>query len=124
MERFRMVRTFFLVCIGLVFFRADSTAQAVSILWKAVSVWNAGALLDGSVFSLGLDVIEAVIALVSMLLLLMVSMLQQKTSVREWIAAKRLPVRWLIWYALLFYTILLGYYGPGYSAAEFIYQGF
>ena len=37
---------------------------------------------------------------------------------------KVLPVRWIIWFALLFYTILLGEYGPGYSAAEFIYQGF
>ena len=43
---------------------------------------------------------------------------------REAIARRKLPVRWLIFYALLFYTILLGYYGPGYSAAEFIYQGF
>lgn len=124
MDLFRMVRTFLLVCIGLVFFRADSVAVAVKMLWKAVSVWNVGALLDGSVFTLGLDFIEFTIAVVSLLILLAVSWLQQKGPVRERIAAKKLPVRWVIWYALLFYTILLGYYGPGYSAAEFIYQGF
>ena len=56
--------------------------------------------------------------------LLTVSILQQKGSVRERIEKKKLPVRFLIWYALLFYTILLGHYGPDYSAAEFIYQGF
>lgn len=121
---FRILRTFFLVNIGFVFFRADSTAHAWGLLKEAVSVWNAGVLLDGSVFRLGLDFIEFTIAVVSLLILLAVSLLQQKGSVRERIGQRRLPVRWMIWYALLFYTILLGYYGPGYSAAEFIYQGF
>ena len=98
-------------------FRADSVAVAVRMLWKAVSVWNIGVLFDGSIFALGLDFIEFTIAVVSLVILLVVSVLQQKGSVREQIAPKKLPVRWVIWYALLFYTILLGYYGPGYSAA-------
>ncbi len=120
----RMLRTFFLVNIGFVFFRADSAADAFHMLKGAVSVWNAGILLDGSVFTLGLDFIEFTIAIVSLLILFAVSVMQQKESVRERIEKKKLPVRWIIWYALLFYTILLGNYGPGYSAAEFIYQGF
>lgn len=123
-DRFRILRTFFLANIGFVFFRADSVGAAVHMLKSAVCFWNAAAPAGGTVFTLGLDVIEAVIALVSLLILLTVSLMQQKGSVREWIEGKRLPVRFLIWYALLFYTILLGYYGPGYSAAEFIYQGF
>lgn len=121
---FRIIRTFFLVNIGFVFFRADSVSAAWAMLKGAVSVWNLNALIDGSIFTLGLDVIEMVIAIVSLLILLTVSLLQQKGSVRERIEKYRLPVRFIIWYALLFYTILLGYYGPGYSAAEFIYQGF
>lgn len=123
-DAFRVLRTFFLVNIGFVFFRADSTKDAFYMIKGAVSVWNPGIFFDGSIFGLGLDFIEFTIGIVSLLLLLMVSLLQQKGSVRERIAGKRLPVRWVIWYALLFYTILLGYYGPGYSAAEFIYQGF
>jgi len=120
----RMLRTFFLVNIGFVFFRADSAAYAFHMLRGAVSVWNAGILFDGSVFTLGLDFIEFTIAIVSLCILFAVSVMQQKESVRERIERKKLPVRWAIWYALLFYTILLGNYGPGYSAAEFIYQGF
>lgn len=123
-DGFRVLRTFFLVNIGFVFFRADSLTAALRMLRSAVSVWNVGVLFDGSVFGLGLDGIEFTIALVSLVILLVVSLLQQKGAVRERIEKKRLPVRFLIWYALLFYTILLGYYGPGYSAAEFIYQGF
>lgn len=123
-DGFRILRTFFLANIGFVFFRAESVSAAAHMLKAAVSVRNAGALADGALFALGLDWVEAVIALVSLLILLAVSLLQQKGAVRERIEKKKLPVRFLIWYALLFYTILLGYYGPGYSAAEFIYQGF
>ena len=121
---FRILRTFFLVNIGFVFFRADSAADACRMLAEAVSVWNVGSLFSGGLFTLGLDVIEFTIAVVSLLILLAVSVMQQKGSVRERIEKKRVGIRFVVWYALLFYTILLGYYGPGYSAAEFIYQGF
>lgn len=120
----RIVRTFLLVNIGFVFFRADSAVAACHMLAGALHIGNAGILFDGSLFSLGLDFIEFTIAVVSLLVLLTVSVLQQKEGVRERIARKNIVVRWIIWYALLFYVILLGYYGPGYSAAEFIYQGF
>ena len=45
-------------------------------------------------------------------------------GLRDAIAGRKIWLRWLIWFCLLFYVILLGEYGPGYSAAEFIYQGF
>lgn len=120
----RIGRTFFLVNIGFVFFRAASVGDAWRMLVSAVTVFNPGQLFSGGLFTLGLDWIEFTIAVVSLLMLLAVSLLQEKGSVRERIGKKSLPVRWVIWYALLFYVILLGYYGPGYSAAEFIYQGF
>ena len=94
------------------------------MLRGAVSVWNPSVLWNGDLLNLGLDLIETAIALLSLLLLLAVSLLQRAGSVRDKIAGKVLPVRWIIWYALLFSVILLGCYGPGYSAGEFIYQGF
>ena len=121
---FRVLRTFFLVNIGFVFFRATSVSDAWHMLGRAVQGWNLGALFDGSLFALGLDAIEATIAIVSLLMLLAVSLLHQEESVRERLARRNIVVRWVVLYALLFYVILLGYYGPGYSAAEFIYQGF
>ena len=120
----RILRTFVLVCIGDLFFRAASVGDAFAMIGKAVSVWNPSVLWNGAFFELGLDWIEMVIALSALLLLLGVSLLQQKGSVRDRIGSMALPVRWIIWYALLFGVILLGCYGPGYSAGEFIYQGF
>ena len=123
-DAFRILRTFFLVNIGFVFFRADSVSAALCILKESIVLWRAEGLLDGAFSVLGMDLIEWTIGVVSLLLLFMVSLLQQKEDVRERIEKRKLPVRFAIWYALLFYTILLGYYGPEYSAAEFIYQGF
>lgn len=120
----RMLRTFFLVCIGDLFFRAASVGDAFAMLHGAVSVWNPQILWDGSLLELGLDSVELAVMLLSLLLLWAVSLAGRRIPVRDRIAKKPLPVRWAIWYALLFAVILLGYYGPGYSAAEFIYQGF
>lgn len=120
----RILRTFFLVCVGDLFFRAASVGDAFSMIGWAVRVWNPQVLLDGSLLQLGLDGIETAVAVFSLLLLWAVSLKQRKEPVREYIAKKPLVVRWIMWYALLFAVILLGYYGPGYSASEFIYQGF
>lgn len=124
-DGFRILRTFFLVNLGFVFFRADNVGTAFYMLKSMFSTWNPKVLFDGSLFMLGLDWVEMTIAVISLGILLVVSILQEKgVNIRESISQRKLPVRWMIWYALLFYTILLGYYGPGYSAAEFIYQGF
>lgn len=120
----RVLRTFLLVCIGDLFFRADSLGDAFAMLKNAVCVWNPQILWDGSMLQLGLDGVETAVAVLSLFLLWAVSRRQRKEPVRESIAGKPLPVRWILWYALLFAVILLGYYGPGYSATEFIYQGF
>ena len=121
---FQQIRTFVLVTIGLVFFRAENVKAACIMLGSIFKSWNPEIFWNGAVFDLGLDWIEFTIAIVSLLILLVVSRLQQKESIRARVARQKLPVRWILFYALLFYVILLGNYGPGYTAAEFIYQGF
>lgn len=122
---FQRLRTFLLVAIAFVFFRANSVETALYMLKSMFSTWNPTVIFGGTFFTMGLDWVEMTIAIVSLGILLVVSVLKEKGFlIRESIAGKKLPVRWCIWYALLFYTILLGYYGPEYSAAEFIYQGF
>ena len=121
---FRILRTFFLVCIGDLFFRAASLGDAFAMLAGAVGHWNPGILWDGSLLTLGLDGVETAIAVLSLLLLWRISLWQRKGSVRDAIAKRPLPLRWMLWYVLLFAVILFGCYGPGYSATEFIYQGF
>lgn len=121
---FQRIRTFLLVTIGLTFFRAENLSVGCRMLLSIFKSWNPEILWNGMIFDYGLNWIEAVVALVSLLILLAVSILQQKEGIRERIAKHHIIIRWMILYALIFYVILLGNYGPGYSAAEFIYQGF
>lgn len=118
------IRTFLLVTLGFVFFRSHTVADALSMIARGFRTFNPGIFADGTLFSFGLDWIELTIALVSLLICEWVTILQQKGQIREKLEKKPLILRWAVWYALLFYVILLGQYGPGYSAAEFIYQNF
>lgn len=121
---FQRIRTFLLVCSGFLFFRSESFSGACRMYKSMFTTWNPQILWNGALLDLGLDWIEIVIAITALFILLLVSVLQQKESVRDMLARKNIVFRWVILYALLFFVILLGYYGPEFSATEFIYQGF
>ncbi len=132
-DAFRVIRTFILVCIGDLFFRSDNVPHAFRMLKESVSVFNPQVLFNGSLLNLGLDLVEWVIVLVSLLILAVVSGMQYRIentkekkyeNVRDIIFSHGIVIRWAVLFALLFYCILLGQYGPGYSAAEFIYKDF
>ena len=131
-DAFRVIRTFFLVCIGDLFFRSDNVPHALRMLRESVSVFNPQVLVNGSIFDLGLDVIEWGILLVSLAILITASVIQYRmeerkegpSNIRELMASKGIVLRWVLIIAFLFYVILLAEYGPGYSAAEFIYKDF
>lgn len=120
---FQMLRTFFLVNLGFVFFRAPSLKTALSLLKSMGTVWNPQILFDQSLFLL-MPAQDWVLAIFSLLLLLLVSVLRQKMKLRAAIAGQNLVLRWGI-YLLLFTAVLLfGCYGGDYDAASFIYQRF
>ena len=121
---FQMVRTFLLMSFAFLFFNSAGFFSALSMIRNVLKTWNPWILWDGSLLQLGLELKEWVVLILSLTLLWIVSVMQQKGSIREWLAKKNIVVRWMLLYALLFWVILMGNYGPGYSAAEFIYQGF
>ncbi|WP_292213820.1 MBOAT family O-acyltransferase [Butyrivibrio sp.] len=146
----RVVRTFILVCIGDLFFRADNVPHALRMLKESVTVFNPQIFVDGSLLNLGIDIVDWGIILVSLVILTCVSVMQYKMengkavpkadgdsknertskkvsdfcNVREYIAERPIVLRWFIYMAFLFMVILIAEYGPGYSAAEFIYKDF
>lgn len=124
LEGTRILRTFILVNIGNNFFRAASVNDALNMFRMGFTMHTLSELIHGGIFGLGLSWVDFGILFISLTILLVVSLLNQKGSVRDMIARKPIVLRYIIWYALLFFVILFGMYGPGYSAAEFIYQGF
>ena len=121
---FQRVRTFFLVMIGLVFFRSATVPDALRVLGRGVSGLGLQLFRDGVLSGLGLDWTELMILAVSILFSAWVTIHNQKEDMRVTLEKKPIWLRWIALYALLFYVILLGKYGPGYSASEFIYQNF
>lgn len=81
-------------------------------------------LWDGSLLALGLGCADYVILAAGVALLICVSLLQRRGSVRQQIAAKPYAVRFAAWYGLFLAVLILGVYGIGYDANQFIYNQF
>ena len=82
------------------------------------------AILKINFSSFGMARKSVVLVIVAMIVLLVVSVLQEKIRIRETLAQKNIVLRWLIIYAGLFAVIIFGIYGPGYDASAFIYEQF
>ena len=63
--------------------------------------------------------------IIAVAMLVIVAVLREKYGyARSWMGKQILVFRWTVWIALFIIVLILGSYGPGYNASEFIYQGF
>lgn len=118
----QMIRTFFLCCVGRVFFRAASLRTAFSLFAKSATA-SPAALFNLSV-PIGLELKDIVVAVLAVLVLLFVDILQEKIKLRQTLARQNIIFRWIIIFAGLFSVIIFGIYGPEYNASSFIYEQF
>lgn len=86
--------------------------------------WNWHILWDGSLLDIGLNAADYVILAAGMCILILVSLVQRKGKVRDQIAGQSYPVRFVIWYGMFLTVLLVGIYGIGYDASQFIYNQF
>jgi len=124
LKTFKRLRTFVLMSFAFLFFRASSLKAGFCMIGQLFVKWNPEVLYDGSILTLGLDIKNIAVLIVSLLILLGVSVLQEKESICDRLSRYNIVLRWGILFAGLFVVIIFGSYGPGYDAAEFIYQGF
>ena len=117
---FQMLRTFAICTFARIFFRAKDFSESVLIISKMFGGWPSSV----NFFSLGLDRFDFTVAVLSVLLLLAVSILQEKSCVRERIARQNVFVRWAVYYAALFAVIIYGVYGSSNTGTAFIYEKF
>ena len=121
---FQVLRTFGLTLVGRVIFRASGLRAALSILVRTFSDPGWEHILDDNLFSYGLNGYNLLLAAVSILVLWIVDLLQERTKMRDALAKEPLVFRWILIFGCLFAVILFGIYGPGYDAASFIYEQF
>lgn len=120
----QMVLTFILVDFTWIFFRADGFKVALQIIQKMFSTFNPWILFDGTLFTLGMDRKDFIVALIAIAILWIVDYFHTKGSVRQWISQQNLIFRWGLYYFVIFSILIFGIYGPGYDAAAFIYFQF
>ena len=72
--------------------------------------------------SFGLDKWNWGVMLGSLLILLIVDLMQEKGSVREWLDRRSAPLRWSVCAAGCLMLILFAVYGPGTNPVQFVYM--
>lgn len=119
------IRTFLLVCIGELFFRATSLTDGLIMFKKMVTEFSLSFLTDGTLLQLGMDGKDFLITAISLCIVLFVSILREHhISLRSTLAKQKLPIRWTAYYALILSILLFGAYGEGYVPVDPIYAGF
>lgn len=117
--------TFLLVMFTWVIFRADSLKAGAEMILSMFTTFNPWALFDYSLFGFGLLKEDFLVLCLAIFVLILIEILQEKGFVmRDWFAKQNLVVRWGIYLCAIWSIWIMGTYGFGFNAADFIYGGF
>lgn len=121
----QIIRTTGFVFIGMLIFRARRLKEAWQMFCSIFTLNSIGTLFDGSLFNIGCKPQDFIVLIIGVIILFVVSLYKEKGySIREKVEKQPLPFRWLLYYGIIFAIIILGIYGPGYAASDFIYGQF
>ena len=124
-QRFQIVRTTILVCIGEMFFRANGLRAGLEMFQKIFTDFTFSAMTEKTFFSFGADLYDYIIVAVVLLIIFMIGLRQEKgVSIRERISAKPVVLRYAIYYTLMMAIVIFGAYGAGYIPVDPIYASF
>ena len=121
---FQMVRTFLLFVLGRIITIPGDLGVSWKVLRNIAINFHVENLVDGSLYTLGLDRPNFILAIVCIFVLWSASMFQERGCVRERLAGSNIVFRWSAYYLLFFSIIIFGIYGPGYDASSFVYMKF
>lgn len=122
----QMIITFILADFAWIFFRANHLSDACQIIGRIFSKWDPWILFDGSMYNLGLNMMEVHILILSLLILLLVDIIRyvKNQTIDKFLSNQNLWFRWLVIFGLIFFILTYGQYGSGFSAQQFIYFQF
>ena len=121
---FCMVRTWCVLFVANMILQAEDFGEFLVMARQLVgrSFFVGGRV---SLSALGWIRQDGVVLAAGLLMVLFVSVMEEKNvKVLEVIDRQRLPVRWSVYYILLFSVLLFGIYGSGYDAGQFLYMQF
>ena len=121
----QMLRTTVLGIIGELFFRANGLRAGMQ-MFRTMVTGFAFPVFDDALFkALGIDKFDLMIVAVTLLIVFVVSVINEKgKSVRALLAQRPAAVRWTVFYALILFIIVFGAYGKGYIPVDPMYANF
>ena len=119
---FRIIRTALLVCVGELFFRANGLRAGLRMFRTMVTDFS---IPTREQLQLGLDRYDVIILVAAVLIVFVVSLLQERNiKLRATIRKAPVPLRWAVYYAAILSIVIFGAYGVGYVPVEPMYAGF
>ena len=126
---YRLVRTvkcWLVVCFTIVVFKMPTVRDGFQYLWRMFTRWNPWALFDGSLYTLGITEKYMHVVIVAVIMLLLVDWLKYKRELTFdcWLSTQCIWFQYVVLLGCILAAVLLGAYGPSYSAENFIYFQF
>jgi alginate O-acetyltransferase complex protein AlgI len=120
---FDVARTFFLVTVGWVLFRASSIHAAGTIFYRVFADWESFLTPERVLRELAgfkWQPLDISVTLLAILVVELGDTFQSYVSVREWLSRRPLVVRWAAYYSLLLFIQLFGHFnGPPFIYFQF-----
>jgi D-alanyl-lipoteichoic acid acyltransferase DltB (MBOAT superfamily) len=121
---FQVVRTFWLMSFLRTFDCYRDVGTTFKMYGTIVTKVNVQELFQGGLMRLGLSISDYFVLILCVGLMLVVSLIGRSGSVREKIAARPMVLQYATYFLIFLSVLLLGAYGVGYDASQFIYSQF
>ncbi len=122
---FCYIRTFSIVCLADILFRAPGLREAVIIIKKILFEFQVSAIENTEIWLLQLTEQDYVVLVICLIAGLLVHILHQKRkSVSVILEQRNVVTRWMVYFGITWIIILFGIYGSGYSLEGFAYMQF
>lgn len=122
---FQTLRTLVVIFVGELIFRAEGLRAGLGMLSSIAHSFRPESFVDGTVLGVGMDVHDYAVVCAFVLVMLCVGIARERgMDVSGWVGARALPIRWVVWMALVVAIVVLGAYGKGYVPLDPIYANF
>ena len=121
----RIVKTWGIIIVGELFFRAAGLRNGMRMFCRMLQDFSLEQLRGDVWLKLGLDQADYLAVILGCMIVMVVGMIKEKRgSVIICLRKIYLPIRWAIYYGLIFSVVIFGAYGVGYQKVDLIYAGF
>ena len=121
----RIFKTWIIVFVGELFFRASGLQSGMRMFLSIFQEFSPQQLVSDVWLKLGLDQADYLAVAVGCVVVLVVGIIKEKVGTEVVCLRKMcLPLRWAVYYGLIFSVVIFGAYGVGYQKVDLIYAGF